>query len=88
MFILSRFDPERFSAENINMLPTTCFEPFGFGKRMCPGYRLIYLKATIFLFKILPKFKFTLLDGQAIGINYGFVSKSGNEICVTVDKRL
>uniref|UniRef100_K1Q0B7 Cytochrome P450 20A1 n=1 Tax=Magallana gigas TaxID=29159 RepID=K1Q0B7_MAGGI len=47
-----RFDPDRFSEENIKSRPAYAFQPFGFaGKRMCPGYNLAITGAIALLYQ-------------------------------------
>ena len=40
------------------------FEPFGIGKRKCPGYRMADMEAQVFLTLILRNFKVGALYSQ------------------------
>ncbi|XP_077997365.1 cytochrome P450 20A1-like [Glandiceps talaboti] len=83
-----RFDPDRFSSEEVSKRHPLAFSPFGFaGKRVCPGYRIAYAEATVFLVALLRKFKFHLVEGQNIQRKYGFVTLPSDEVWLTVSNR-
>ncbi|XP_033762753.1 cytochrome P450 20A1-like isoform X2 [Pecten maximus] len=85
----NKFDPDRFSPENIKNRPPLSFQPFGFaGKRVCPGYRFAYAEATVCLVTLLRKFKIRLVDdGQVVNPVYGLVTHPDKEIWVKIEKR-
>ena len=86
--LFSSFDPDRFSPENCKSRPKFAFEPFGFsGKRKCPGYRFTYSETTVVFATLLRKFKFKMVPGQGVKSVYGLVTKPGDEVWVTVEKR-
>ncbi|XP_077997364.1 cytochrome P450 20A1-like [Glandiceps talaboti] len=83
-----RFDPDRFSSKEASKRHPLAFSPFGFaGKRVCPGYRIAYAEATVFLVAVLRKFKFHLVEGQNIQRKYGFVTLPSDEVWLTVSNR-
>lgn len=83
-----RFDPDRFSEENIKLRPAYTFQPFGFaGNRMCPGYKLGSIGAVVLLVTILKKFRVNLVEGQVVTPNFGLVTRPNDEIWITLQKR-
>ncbi|XP_077986431.1 cytochrome P450 20A1-like [Glandiceps talaboti] len=83
-----RFDPDRFSPEEVSKRHPLAFSVFGFaGKRICPGYRIAYAEATVFLVALLRKFKFHLVEGQNIQHKFGFVTLPSDEIWLTASER-
>ena len=84
----SKFDPDRFSPENVKNRPTLAYQPFGFaGKRICPGYRFATIEAYVFVVMMLRKFKFRLVENQDIKQVYGLVTHPSDEIWVKVELR-
>ncbi|XP_046423561.1 cytochrome P450 9e2-like [Neodiprion fabricii] len=50
-----KFQPERFSDENKNKIPTFAFLPFGLGPRSCIGNRFALMEAKLALFHLVAK---------------------------------
>ena len=87
-FFLNRFDPDRFSAENMKNRPAFAFEPFGFaGKRKCLGWKFGIVEATVVLATIVGRFNLTMVPGQDVVPDYGFVTRPSEEIWITATKR-
>ena len=85
---LNRFDPDRFTEEEVKTRHPMAFQPFGFaGKRKCVGYRFAYAETTVVLSVLLRQFKFYLVDGQVVEASYGIVSKPKDEVWITLSKR-
>ena len=85
--LLSRFDPERYNPEKMkHKLPLT-FEPFGFGKRRCPGYRFSYVEVTVMLSILMRRFKFHLVEDIDVGYVHGLVTQPDRDIFITISKR-
>lgn len=83
-----RFDPERFSEENVKSRSHYAFEPFGFaGKRKCPGYKLAILEALTILSSLVQAFRIELVPGQVVAPQYGLVTMPKEEIWITVTER-
>lgn len=83
-----RFDPDRFSPENIKQLPNLAYQPFGFaGKRKCPGWRFSIAEGLVFLSVLVRRFKFHLVEGQQVKPVHRLVTSPAEEIWVTVTKR-
>ncbi|KAH9490253.1 hypothetical protein Btru_035050 [Bulinus truncatus] len=57
-----KFDPERFSEENVSKRDALSFMPFGNGPRLCVGMRLAYLELKMALVHVLRKVKVELND--------------------------
>eukprot|EP00794_Sanderia_malayensis_P003260 gene3260-3741_t len=84
----TRFDPDRFSPENVKTRDKLAFSPFGFaGKRKCPGYRFFYLEATAMLVALIRKFKLNLVEGCRAEKEFNLVTQPKEEIWITVQKR-
>lgn len=84
----NKFDPDRFSPENVKSRPAMAFQPFGFaGKRICPGYRFAYAEATVCLVTLLRKFKVNMVEGQVVNPVHGLVTHPEDEIWITIEKR-
>ncbi|XP_047984816.1 probable cytochrome P450 6a18, partial [Leguminivora glycinivorella] len=54
-----KFDPERFSAEEMAKRPKFTFMPFGEGPKKCIGARLVTLHIKIAIIKLIENFKLT-----------------------------
>lgn len=84
----TKFDPERFSPENVKQRDSLAFSPFGFaGKRKCPGYRLAYVEASSAVAALVRSFKFHLVEGTEVVKEYNLVTQPKEEIWVTTEKR-
>jgi cytochrome P450 len=55
-----RFDPERFSAENVATRHRFAFLPFGAGPRQCIGNRFAQMEAVLILVTVLQRYKLTV----------------------------
>ncbi|XP_015782850.1 cytochrome P450 4C1 [Tetranychus urticae] len=51
-----KFDPDRWSPENASKIPKTAWIPFGYGPRMCIGYRYAMVELKIYTAQIIRKF--------------------------------
>jgi len=82
-----KFDPERFSEEQIASRPSLAFSPFGFaGKRVCPGRSFVYTVSSIILVEMIRKLRMTLVDDQVVHPMYSIVTQPESEIWVAVKK--
>ncbi|XP_015782299.2 cytochrome P450 3A19-like [Tetranychus urticae] len=52
----TKYDPDRWSPENASKIPKTAFIPFGYGPRICIGYRYAMLELKIYTAQIIRKF--------------------------------
>ncbi|CAB0035358.1 unnamed protein product [Trichogramma brassicae] len=52
-----RFDPERFSSQNLRKIPAFAYLPFGQGPRNCIGMRIGLMQSKVGLMQILSKYE-------------------------------
>jgi len=83
----TKFDPDRFSEENMRHKPRYSFLPFGGTGRKCPGCRLAMTEAVSVLSVLVRKFEFDLVPGQEVTPMLGLVTQPADEIWLTVKKR-
>ena len=86
---VSRFDPDRFSADRMQQLPQYGFEPFGFaGKRKCPGYRFALAEVSVLLARLLRSdLHFTLAPGQTVTAKFDLTGKPAEEVWIAVEHK-
>lgn len=85
-----KFDPERFSPENIDSIPKNVFLPFGDGPRICLGQRFAILQTKIGVARVLNDFEMKLNKNTIEPIVLSprtFLSRSANPIYVNFYKR-
>ncbi|KAF5277216.1 hypothetical protein FQR65_LT03922 [Abscondita terminalis] len=58
-----KFDPDRFSPENVKLRHPCAWSPFGIGPRKCIAYQFGMLEAKLLFATLLSRYKFTL-DAQ------------------------
>lgn len=86
-----KFDPERFSDENIEKIRPNTFLPFGSGPRYCLGERLGILQAKVGLAKLIQNFTFLPCKKTTIPMKFdpkAFVTAPINGIFLNVQKNL
>ncbi|ELU05646.1 hypothetical protein CAPTEDRAFT_145552, partial [Capitella teleta] len=81
------FDPERFTEENMKNRPSLAFEPFGFGKRKCLGYKFSMAEFSVLIPTLIRHLKVELVPGQVVTPMFGLVTTPTDEIWVTVSER-
>uniref|UniRef100_T1K5K9 Cytochrome P450 n=1 Tax=Tetranychus urticae TaxID=32264 RepID=T1K5K9_TETUR len=52
----TKYDPDRWSPENASKIPKTAWIPFGYGPRICIGYRYAMVELKIYTAQIIRKF--------------------------------
>lgn len=63
-----KFDPERFSKEEIKKRPAFAYLPFGAGPRLCIGANFAMMEMQMMLVRMLQNFDMTLLEEKPIGL--------------------
>lgn len=85
-----QFDPDRFSDDSLKSSSTTSpvpFQPFAHAdKRTRLANDHIQLYASVFLVKVLRKFRLSLVKGQVVTPVYGLVTHPDDEIWITAAK--
>lgn len=66
----NKFDPNRFTTEDMNMRPSCSFLTFGDGPRNCIGLRFGMTQTRIGLVKLLQNFEFSTCSRTQIPIKY------------------
>ncbi|KAK3731832.1 hypothetical protein QZH41_020193 [Actinostola sp. cb2023] len=83
-----RFDPDRFSPENVKDRPSLAYQPFGFaGKRKCPAWRFSIAEGLVFLSVFFRRFKVKLVEEQKVEPDHHVVTTPKEEIWITISKR-
>ncbi|XP_072392813.1 probable cytochrome P450 6a13 [Diabrotica undecimpunctata] len=82
-----KFDPERFTIENINKRPAFSYLPFGEGPRMCMGIRLGKLQSKIGIITLLKNYRVNLNEKTKLPIAYAFgtISMVRDGVWVNID---
>ncbi|ORX68966.1 cytochrome P450 [Linderina pennispora] len=57
-----RFDPDRFSDENMKLIPESAWLPFSAGQRSCIGFQLAMIEMRIILARLLSNYEFCCID--------------------------
>ena len=75
-----KFDPERFSAEQVAGRPHFLHFPFGGGPRQCIGSGFAMLEASLVLVTLLQHFRFELAEGQVAAMKPSVTLRPRNGI--------
>jgi cytochrome P450 family 20 subfamily A len=81
------FNPDRFAPEAVAMRQPNSFVPFGFGKRICPGYIFSYIEVATFLAMLLRKYSVTMVSSEPVEKMYGLVTSPKEEILFNLHPR-
>ncbi|CAN8017293.1 unnamed protein product [Ixodes persulcatus] len=76
-----KFDPDRFSPENIKKVHKMAFQPFGHGPRGCVGFMMAVLEIRYTLARMVQSFRFELGETQKGMLDmdpYGMMSTPAN----------
>ncbi len=89
-----RFDPERFTKEEVKQRTPFTFLPFGGGPRVCIGQHYAMLQILMILSELIRRYDFELVPGQTIearpmvilrpkhGIRMTFTDHAASSLCV------
>lgn len=81
------FDPERFSADRLRLLPRFAYFPFGGGPRICIGNSFAQMEAQLVLASIAQRFELERLPGSRIELYPSVTLRARSGIPMTVRKR-
>lgn len=88
IYVIYRFDPERFNKVTMATRPAFAFQPFGFaGDRKCPFDVFTYVETTECLLSVLRQFELQLVPGQDVHRVYGIVTHPSQDIKITIKRR-
>ncbi|KAF0482761.1 cytochrome P450 [Gigaspora margarita] len=83
-----KFDPSRFSQENIKSVKPNTYCPFGFGARICPAERLAMVDIKMMVCMIMQKFDFELaMKVVDVQMEERFVVMAKNDILIKLKPR-
>ena len=82
-----KFDPDRWSNENIQKLPKFAYFPFGGGPRQCIGASFAMMEAVLLLATIARRFRLSKVEGQPIVPVPSFTLRPKEGIYVELRKR-
>ncbi|CAG8647521.1 15521_t:CDS:2, partial [Gigaspora rosea] len=83
-----KFDPSRFSQENIRSVKPNTYCPFGFGARMCPAERLAMVDVKMMVCMIVQKFDVELaMKMEDVQMEERFVVMAKNDILIKLKPR-
>jgi cytochrome P450 len=82
-----KFDPDRWSNENIQKLPKFAYFPFGGGPRQCIGASFAMMEAVLLLATIAGRFRLSKVEGQPIVPVPSFTLRPKEGIYVELRKR-
>jgi len=82
-----KFDPDRWSNENIQKLPKFAYFPFGGGPRQCIGASFAMMEAVLLLATIAGRFRLSKVEGQPIVPVPSFTLRPKGGIYVELRKR-
>lgn len=72
------FQPERFLPENKEEIMRGSFFPFGLGPRICIGRSFALLEIKIMLAKLLPRFRFEVVDAEKVEMKASTILRPRN----------
>jgi cytochrome P450 len=82
-----KFDPDRWSNENLQKLPKFAYFPFGGGPRQCIGASFAMMEAVLLLATIAGRFELGKVEGKPIVPVPGLTLRPKEGIYVTLRKR-
>jgi cytochrome P450 len=82
-----KFDPDRWSNENIQKLPKFAYFPFGDGPRQCIGASFAMMEAVLLLATIAARFQLGKVEGKPIEPVPSFTLRPKEGIYVALRKR-
>lgn len=84
----SKFDPERFSQENLKKMHPFSFIPFSAGPRNCIGYKFAYLEMKTIVAKLIKNYQFSLQpDCEEVFVKYRVTLRARGGIWLNIKPR-
>ena len=82
-----RFDPDRFTPEKNAKREPNSFVPFGFGRRICPGYIFANVEIGVYLAMLLRRYSITMVTTKPAQKVYGLVTYPKEDVFVKFHPR-
>jgi cytochrome P450 len=82
-----KFDPDRWSAENAQLLPKFAYFPFGGGPRLCIGASFAMLEAILLLATIAPRWRMRIVPDHSVVPTPSITLRPRNGIKMVFGKR-
>jgi len=78
-----RFNPQRFTAENVAARPKFAYFPFGGGPRLCLGQGFAWMEGQIALAMIASRYRLELAQGQTLDMHPSLALRPKNGLWMT-----